>query len=340
MEGVDRINELTDEMLVTNIMSRLNCTTKELIRTTATISKRWKNLWTQLPHLIFLADHDGPGLTTKAIDLHGYISFFDNTLNQCPTNLDLKKFKLDINYDSRINPEFKSRADSWIRYAISRNVEEVDLRLYDQGIGYPFCYDDELFFNNSCFKRVKLSNCEFDPYDDVISWEKLKCLCLYEGSFDEILIRSILSGSPCLESLELMNCYGYERIDITSKSVKELVISGYNSNHKCTEFREDYIDAIEINAPYISSLTIKKELVLRELVLLDVSSLIKVDLDYSIGRRRVETSHEAFFKVIFESLYHVKDISFYNDYCWELYCRLYVKDGSDVSDDEEVETGD
>nr|GEW90542.1 hypothetical protein [Tanacetum cinerariifolium] len=53
MEGVDRINELRDEILVNNIMSRLDCTTKELIRTTATISKRWKNLWTQLPHLIF-----------------------------------------------------------------------------------------------------------------------------------------------------------------------------------------------------------------------------------------------------------------------------------------------
>nr|GEX98460.1 hypothetical protein [Tanacetum cinerariifolium] len=29
MEGVDRLNELKDEMLVNNIMSRLDCTTKE-----------------------------------------------------------------------------------------------------------------------------------------------------------------------------------------------------------------------------------------------------------------------------------------------------------------------
>ncbi|GJT92095.1 hypothetical protein Tco_1080940 [Tanacetum coccineum] len=53
MEGVDRLNELKDEMLVNNIMSRLDCTTKEVIQTTATISKRWKNLWTSLPHLFF-----------------------------------------------------------------------------------------------------------------------------------------------------------------------------------------------------------------------------------------------------------------------------------------------
>ncbi|GKD87651.1 hypothetical protein Tco_1358805 [Tanacetum coccineum] len=56
--GVDRLNELKDEMLVNNIMSRLDCPTKELIRTTATISKRWKNLWTQLPHLIFSYEDD------------------------------------------------------------------------------------------------------------------------------------------------------------------------------------------------------------------------------------------------------------------------------------------
>ncbi|GKE69726.1 hypothetical protein Tco_1527798 [Tanacetum coccineum] len=53
MEGVDRLNELKDEMLVNNIMSRLDCTTKEVIQTTATISKRWKSLWTSLPHFFF-----------------------------------------------------------------------------------------------------------------------------------------------------------------------------------------------------------------------------------------------------------------------------------------------
>ncbi|GKF13239.1 hypothetical protein Tco_0054701, partial [Tanacetum coccineum] len=96
MEGVDRINEQTDEMLVNNIMSRLDCTTKELIRTTATISKRWKNLWTQLPHLIFSDEDDITDFLSDDIDTHicDYISFIDNTLN-----LNLKKFKLDINYN-------------------------------------------------------------------------------------------------------------------------------------------------------------------------------------------------------------------------------------------------
>ncbi|GKB63722.1 ribonuclease H-like domain-containing protein [Tanacetum coccineum] len=222
MEGVDGLNELKDEMLVNNIMSRLDCTTKELIRTTATISKRWKNLWTQLPHLIFSDEDD---ITDFGSDECDYISFIDNTLNQCPANLNLKKFKLNINY--------------------------VDLRLWDGGVGQDFTYDDELFFNNLCFTRVKLSDCLFYPPNGAISWERLKCLCLFRGTLDEDMIEKILSGSPCLESLELNDCYGYRRIDVTSKSVKKLVFFVYDSN---AAYEDDYIDCIKINAPYISSL--------------------------------------------------------------------------------------
>ncbi|GJW00663.1 hypothetical protein Tco_1555914 [Tanacetum coccineum] len=290
MEGVDRLNELKDEMLVNSIMSRLDCTTKELIRTTTTISKRWKNLWTQLPHLIFSDEDDityfgsdEDDITdfgSDDTDLCDYISFIDNTLNQCPANLNLKKFKLNINYSSLVNSEFKSRANSWIRYAISRNVEDVDLWLWDGGVRQDFTYDDELFFNNLCFTRIKLSDCLFNPPSGAISWERLKCLCLCRGTLDEDMIEKILSGSPCLESLELDHCYGYRRIDVTSKSVKKLVFSGYYSNFV---YEMDYIDCIKINAPYISSLTIKDGFTLRELVLLDASSLVEAYLDYCIN---------------------------------------------------------
>nr|GEX41990.1 hypothetical protein [Tanacetum cinerariifolium] len=168
MEGVDRINELRDEMLVNNIIS-----------------------------------HEDD-ITDFGCDDTDYVAFIDNTLNECPTDLNLKKFKLNINNDNRANYEFKSRADSWIRYPISRNVEEIDLWFWDEGVGSPFCsYDDELFFNTSC----------------------------------------------------ITHCYGYTRIDVTSKSVKKLVFSKHYSDDEL--FEKDYIDHITINVPYISSLTIK-----------------------------------------------------------------------------------
>nr|GEW07011.1 hypothetical protein [Tanacetum cinerariifolium] len=309
MEGVDRLNELKDEMLVNNISfidNALNqCTTKELIKTTATMSKRWRNLWTQLPHLSFIDDRDITYYVVEETHLHGYISFIDNTLNQCPTNLNLKKFKLDIIHSSLINSKFESRANSWIRYAISRNVEDDDLQLC---VGEPFSYDDELFFNNLCFNHVKLSWCVLNPPNGEISWERLKCLCLSYVTLDEAIIENILSESPCLESLELNDCYGYRRIDITSKSVKKLVFSGYNSHHGINAYNEAYIDYVKIDAPYISSLTIKAELVLREFVLLNVSSLVETHLDYWMDSWIFP--NEDVLRGILEILSHVEDVTF------------------------------
>ncbi|GKB48681.1 hypothetical protein Tco_0899434 [Tanacetum coccineum] len=80
--------------------------------------------------------------------------------------------KRDGGFSSLVNSEFKSRANSWIRYAIRRNVEEVDLWLFDVGVGQDFTFEDELFFNTSCITHNNK-------------------------------IGKIISGSPCLESMEL-----------------------------------------------------------------------------------------------------------------------------------------
>nr|GEV83626.1 hypothetical protein [Tanacetum cinerariifolium] len=168
MEGVDRLNELKDEMLVNNIMSRLDCTNKE--QNDGYHLQTMENLWTQHPQLIF-------------------------------------------------------------------------------------------------------------SYDGAISWGRLECFLLC-ANLEEDMIDKILSRSPCLESLELNDCYGYRRIDITSKSVKKLVFSGYNFHHGINAYNEAYIDCGKIDAPYISSLTIIANLVLREFVLLNVLSLVETHLDY------------------------------------------------------------
>nr|GEZ65431.1 ribonuclease H-like domain-containing protein [Tanacetum cinerariifolium] len=70
-----------------------------------------------------------------------------------------------------------------------------------------FSYDHELFFNNSCLLSMKLSFCSFNPPNGAIRWDKLKCLCIDYWNIDEDLMGKILSGSPCLETLELGYCY-------------------------------------------------------------------------------------------------------------------------------------
>nr|GEV21374.1 hypothetical protein [Tanacetum cinerariifolium] len=157
----------------------------------------------------------------------------------------------------------------------------------------------------------------------IIVGKHLECLCLYSVTLDDDMIEKILSGSPCLESLELIDCYGYTRIDVTSKSVNKLVFSKHYSDDEL--FEKDYIDHITINAPYISSLAIKGEFVFK-LVLLDVSSLIKAELDYSIDPGMFEINHKEILRGLLESLDHVKDVII-NDFWWEFYSHLKARGG-------------
>ena len=144
------------------------------------------------------------------------------------------------------------------------------------------------FFSSSCFTNLELAGCAFNSIG-VISWVKLKSLSIYNGKLNEDLIRNILSGSPILETLNLYNCYGYRRLDITSKSVKNLVFWSYRVPN--TESKH-YPNIIKINAPNIMSLTIKGELNLGKILLLDVSSLVNAQLNYKMpgvyGRKQEE----------------------------------------------------
>ncbi|GJZ83030.1 thiamine thiazole synthase, chloroplastic-like protein [Tanacetum coccineum] len=147
-----------------------------------------------------------------------------------------------------------------------------------------YTFEDELFFKTSCITRMTLSYCRFNPPNGAISWERLECLCLNLVTLDEDMIVKILSGSPCLKSLELKNCHGYKRIDVTSRSEFEV-----------------------------------------ELVLLDVSSLIKAELDYCMNPGMCDDiAHEQMLRGLLESLDHVKDVII-NDFWWEFYSNLKAR---------------
>ncbi|GJU60548.1 F-box/LRR-repeat protein 25-like protein [Tanacetum coccineum] len=169
-------------------------------------------------------------------------------------------------YDS----QFKSQINTCIRYVITRNVKEFDLS-FCLDLGDPSFEFDQFFYMSSCFNHLKLKFCLLKP-SGAISWSKLKNLSISDVELDEESIQNILSGSPLLETLEFNECFGFRRIDITSKSVKNLVFCGYVHNYGR--------DIIEINAPYIQSLAIQYILSLWKFSLHDVSSLVKDELDY------------------------------------------------------------
>nr|GEW31720.1 hypothetical protein [Tanacetum cinerariifolium] len=296
----DQISELPDCLLI-DIISRLP-KTKEAIKT-GTLSKRWQHLWPYVHNLIFIHHY-------YELDKI-FVSLVDKTLTQCRQS-NLHKFQIRTSYDH----QFESPSSNWIRYAVSRNVQDLELNLTE-------LVSDKLvliqfMFINSCLTHLKLRCCVINP-TGAISWSKLTSLSITYADLSEDLIQNILSGSPLLETLELKDCYGFRRIDITSKSVKNFVFSGY-VDHEVEE-------VIEINAPYIVSLTIADDLWLSKLLLVDVSCLVKAHLDYKkYGHYEPtrEVSQEETLKGLILSLRHVKELKI-GELCFEALAGLKAK---------------
>ncbi|KAL7590901.1 F-box/LRR-repeat protein 25 isoform X1 [Lactuca sativa] len=298
-DAEDRISALPDG-LIHEILSCLP-STKCAIKT-GTLSKRWNHLWNLVPTLIF----------EDADDNHDFISFVDKALTQCRQSK-LKKFVLYTAYDIR----FESQFSNWIGYAMNCNVEELNLTLWNTDLKAEFLLDHS-FFDRSSFTDLTLEGCIFDPIG-AISWKNLRTLCITFGKLDEDLIKNILHGSPQLETFELNYCYGYRRLDIASKSVKKLVLSGYMVPYDKFE-----ADIIELNAPNISSLTIQDELLLLKLLLLNVSSLVEANIDYRNSETTPEEAKEEMLKGFILNLRHVKELKI-GGFCSEVVSRLEAK---------------
>ncbi|GKD69900.1 F-box/LRR-repeat protein 25-like protein [Tanacetum coccineum] len=295
-----RFNEITDkkedhisllpDCLLIDIISCLP-ETKEAIRT-VTLSKRWQHLWPYVSNLIFIF------YMTSLEEwnhqrLSDIVSSIDKTLTQC-RQFNLTKFKLRTPYD--------------VIFESHHSESEFVL--------------DEFVFINSSFARLRLDGCVFN-LAGVISWKNLTSLVIFQGGLDDGLIKNIISGSPLLETLELYHCYGFGRIDITSKSVKKLMIGGYND----PEDQWDLSEIVEINAPHILSLRITMYFLLWKVVLLNVSSLVEAELDYEKGGHYETTrkeEEEEMLEDLILSLRHVKKLQIgYN--CLTTLGRLEAK---------------
>ncbi|GJT57026.1 F-box protein-like protein [Tanacetum coccineum] len=303
-EEEDRISLLSD-CLIIEILSRLPLT-KDAIKT-GVLSKRWQHLWPQNPNLNFTH-------ASTVVDFP-FLSGVHKTISSQCRQLNLNKFKLEAYYDYT----FESEVTSWIFFAVSRNVQNLDITLMDSSRCH--LVSDQSVFINSSFTHLVLKNCILKP-TGAISWNKLRSLCITLHKTDKDLIQNILSGSLQLETLEvfLPSGYHYRRIDISSKSVKKLVLEG------CLTATGFY-GVIEINAPNILSLTIRGSLIPRKYLLQNVSSLVEAELDYEISGfcfgRRKETEEYILLEFILK-LCHVNKLTIRNQ-CLKALFRLEAK---------------
>ncbi|GKC73535.1 F-box/LRR-repeat protein 25-like protein [Tanacetum coccineum] len=308
MEEEDRLSLLPDWLIIVEILSRLE-STKEAIRT-GILSKRWLRLWTLVPNLVFNIQiyYEGIGVNEVFPPIDGYYSIVDQTINQCPLNIN----KLYIS--TRYHFQFDANITNWIRYAINRNVHEFHLIIPRLCAHLSRFVLPQLFFSSSSFTLLELDGCIFNPTGS-IAWKNLKSLSVSRAKLDNDLIQNILSGSPLLETFKLEICYGFTRLDIPLKSFKNLVFSGFFDRDDRTR-RVPHEKYIEINAPYALSLTINDTLALTKLSLLNVSSLIRAELDYQYGRSKSET--DEMLKGLIQSLRHVKELTIGKNCSWTL----------------------
>ncbi|KAF8391413.1 hypothetical protein HHK36_023718 [Tetracentron sinense] len=288
-EKLDRISGLPDFILL-QILSSMP--TKDAVNTSV-LSKRWEYLWSSLPVLDFsVPNHDFSDPNKYPED--EFVYFVDRTLFFYEGSK-IRKFRLDFGYFSG---SFASYVDSWIRFVVRKKVEELDLDLSPNLYELPphLC-------NNDSLAKLRLKYCDFRPRGP-FSWRLLTSLSLDHIPLSDNLIQDILSGSPSLEYLDLQECRGLMHLNITSPSIKQLIVQ-YDDHDVYDSTKSDSV--LEISAPNLQSLGIIG-FWCRRCRLMNLQCLVQASLNFRVVTNDFEGCDNILREVL-ESLHHVKDLT-------------------------------
>ncbi|KAK1353374.1 hypothetical protein POM88_052509 [Heracleum sosnowskyi] len=180
-EEEDRISKLPDELL-SQILTYLD---SDVAVQTSVLSKRWVNLWTSLPCLIFR-------ISTPYSDYYNYdfgCKFISNFLNYRNQDSVLSTIKVDC-----IRDRDKYISTMCLDYAIAHNVE--NLRIHGGDFSEAPC------LNSDSVKTLHLRRCGYlQPIDDWVL-PSLTKLYLWNVWFGDHI-----SGFGNLKELTLSGCY-------------------------------------------------------------------------------------------------------------------------------------
>ncbi|KAM7530712.1 hypothetical protein LguiB_034122 [Lonicera macranthoides] len=308
---LDRISALPDSILL-HILSFLPI---ERAIATGVLSKRWQYLWTYTPNLHFR----NPWRTSHNSE---FVRFVDKTLIQCG-GAKVDRFLVDFNYDSR----FCFTLNLWIRFAVKNNVHELSLLLFSGLLSYRYCYCDHYLlpqhlYKNFSLTKLSLSACDVSPKGR-ISWKSLRSLSIGCMKLSDDVMQKILSGCPVLESLELNEFYGIDKLNITSPTVKKLVVRDYYGKNVITEEHsdeeiEEYEPndeirnlVLEIWGPNLQSLHFLGSFSQNKCRLMNVESLVEANVNFNLVKIG-ENYHEAYREMLSEllgKLHHVQSLT-------------------------------
>ncbi|KAL3620483.1 hypothetical protein CASFOL_035395 [Castilleja foliolosa] len=280
---IDRISALPD-CLIIHILSLLEVKQSAI---TGLLSKRWQFLWTRSPRLIFREKR----LWLEPPEVQDFVSWVNKTLVICGQN-DLDTFELEFPYSESYSPD----VNVWVGLAVINKAKQVSLLLSS--------FLDELYtlprtmFQSAYLKRLKLQGCVVAPMG-TIEWPSLTELRIEDSILQQHVMDKMLSGCPVLHCLVLKNCWGFNRLEVSSKSLYELWVSG-------PEEGDANEHLLQLSAPYLHTLYVALFPVLRKLSLENTSSLVKATIEF-LGcgeRNNAEVISNA--KELLEKIRHVK----------------------------------
>lgn len=272
------------------------------------------DLWTCVRCLNFIFRQSSFGTVNK------FVSFVDKCLILNRSSK-IIKFLLDFQkYDDKTHLHSKI-LDIWICYVTRVHVEELSIGLYEDSyvLGTSSVNDDALvrnytlpkdLFSCSSLTKLYMSHCNVALHG-VITWTLLKSLSIRRTRLSDEVIQKIVSGSPALEFMEICDCSGLNRLEITSASLRKVVIKDYWVS-------KEVDTSLEIFAPNSLSLDVLGSIATK-CTLVDVSSLVSANMAFQMDKGMFKDDNAKFDKYYKESrdllrqllndLRHVKELT-------------------------------
>ncbi|XP_045803553.1 putative F-box/LRR-repeat protein At5g54820 [Trifolium pratense] len=237
----DYISKLPYSLLC-NILSSLKI--NEAVKTSV-LSSNWRYIFTNPTNLIFDAqnmlvkDYPFPNICHLSKVLMFNIkmkraSTFVSNVNKYLSNVkNVQKIdKLKVCFTFRNKGYGCNDLEEWIRFAVERNVEEIDLCLLeDNHLSAPnpndgsfYVFPCDTFDFNSTLKCLRLAHCVLAPLNSCnYGFSTLATLELFKVDLkSEEHIRILLSSCDNLESLSFSECYNMDYLKLEHSFCKKL----------------------------------------------------------------------------------------------------------------------
>ncbi|KAL6126960.1 hypothetical protein ACLB2K_075005 [Fragaria x ananassa] len=239
------MNKLPDSILESCIIPLLPM--REAVETSL-ISRRWRHLWRHSVLTRRNLEFDYPNVFGT-----DYQVVFKSL--RWRVNDDLDKFmkeymelyqgekidSLKVQQKSYLLPISTRNLDAWVRLAIAKGVEDIQLLLNRPYLAsYVFPYQ-LLFQGSSSLKHLALCDCILrQPPPDFDRFSNLRSLSLSYVTLDQIFMAHLFSNCLFLESLKIKNCHGLSHLNVVGDRLSDLKLS--------------HCGGIEISAPNLVSL--------------------------------------------------------------------------------------